>query len=167
MATAAAKKSSPEAGVAPVEAPTPEVQPEDVRIEAGQHNRRVIVHMPCGTVGDDIRNPKIWRKVQATRTNALMRLDEIIVLGHDESWYARAICAHATNTEAILCVEKIGTFRAIADQLYGDGKYRVHFRHGSYFVQRIADDVIVDSVGYSTEAQAIRAIDRMYPTRVN
>jgi hypothetical protein len=166
MATAAAKKSAaPETGAAPIEAPIPEVRPEDVRIEAGQHTRRILVHLPAGAVGDDVRNPKLWRKVQATRTNALIKYDELLILTHDESQYLRAIVTDARHSEAFLCIEKTGTFRTVSSQLYCDGRFRVHFTGGAYVVQRISDGVIVDGTGYSTEQQAIRAIERQYPTR--
>ena len=120
--------------------------------------------MPAGTVGDDVRNPKIWRKAQASRQSALIKFDEILILGHDESWYARALVTHATSTEAHLAIEKIGTFRAVKDGLYSDGTYKVVWNGSSYIVARVSDDVIVDAAGYSTEAQAIRAIERLHPT---
>jgi ribosomal protein S16 len=165
---AAAKKTSaivtPEASSAPLQTPTPEVSPGDLKIEAGQYNRRVLVRMPKDTVADDLRTPGIWRKVQGNRATALIKYDEVLVLGHDESWYARAIVTHATSTEAALAIEKVGTFRPVSEQLYSDGRYRVHWNGASYVVQRVSDEVIVDNVGYSTEAQAIRAIERQYPT---
>ena len=166
MVNTAAKKTvaMPEANAAPVEAPTPEVQPGDVKLEAGLFNRRGIVRMPKGTVGDDVRNPKIWRKVQLSRQTALLKYDELLIFGHDESWYCRALVAKATGTEAILTIEKIGTFRAVDDQLYSDGKFKVHWNGACYVVARVADDAIVDNVGYTTESQAIRAIERQHPT---
>jgi hypothetical protein len=164
MATATAKKSStPETDAAPI----PEVLPENVKIEPKQHNRHILVHLPEGAVGDDVRNPKLWRKLQATRTNALIKYDELLILTHDESQYVRAIVTHATHSEAFVSIEKAGTFRTVSNQLYSDGRFRVHFTGGAYVVQRISDGVIVDGTGYSTEQQAIKAIERLYPTRVN
>ena len=163
---AAAKKNvtTPETNAVPVEAPTPEVQPGDVKLEAGLFNRRGIVRMPKGSVGDDLRTPRIWRKVQLSRQSALIKLDELLILGHDESWYCRAIVAKATDVDAILTIERIGSFRAKDDQLYSDGKFKVIWNGSSYVVARVADDVIMDNVGYTTEAQAVRAIERQYPT---
>jgi hypothetical protein len=162
--TTPATVASPETNAAPIETPVPLVQPGDVKLEAGKFNRRGIIRMPKGSVGDDLRNSKIWKKVKASRQTALIKLDELLIFGHDESWYARAIVAKATNTEALLAVERIGTFRAIDDQLYSDGQYKVAWNGHSYVVVRVSDDILVDSIGYTTEQQAILAIQRQHPT---
>jgi hypothetical protein len=166
MATAAAKTKPAEA--APVTpAKSPEIQPSAVQVEASQFDRRVLIRMPPETVSDDLRSSQIWRKVQAVPHKALRQLDGLLILAHDESWYARALVTHATNKEASIIIEKVGTFKAIQDQLYSDDTYRVHFESGAYIVRRVSDGVKMESAGYSSEQLAIRAIGNLYPQAVN
>lgn len=165
MAIAATKtKPAEDATAAPATpAKTPEIQPNDVQIEAGQFKRDVLVRAGTDMVSDDLRDPKIWRKVQANPNKALRPLDHLIILAADESWYVRALVVHGTKSEAVLAIEKVGSFRAISDALYNDGAHRVHFERGAFVIRRMNDGVRMDNAGYGTEAEAIRAIANLYP----
>jgi hypothetical protein len=165
VTAAAAKKSAAPETAAPIEAKAPEIKPEHVRAEAGQHNRRVIVHMPEGSVSDDLRNPKIWRKAQCVRSSALLKYDELLIFGHDETWGAQAIVKMVTNTEAHLVILKVFGFAAAGEGLFSDGTYQVVFDGGSYGVHRVSDGVPMVR-GFSSEGLAIDALRKLYPQKV-
>jgi hypothetical protein len=167
MATTAAKKTAanPEANAAPIESPPPVVDPGCVKIDAGHFNRRVMVHLPEGAVPDDVRDPRIWRKVQVNKITSLLKYDELTIYTHDEGSCIRAIVAHATGNEACISVEKIFTFRQIKTGLFNDGVHKVDWIGHAYVVKRVADGVLVDPSGYGTEGAAIAALHRLYPTK--
>jgi hypothetical protein len=167
MATTAAKKTAanPEANAAPIDTPAPVVDPACVKIDAGHFNRRVMIHLPEGAVPDDIRDPRIWKKVQINKLTSLLKYDELVVFTADEGSCIRAIVAHATGTEAIVAIEKIITFRQIKSGLYNDGVDKVEWSGASYVVKRVSGGALVDPNGYGTEGAAIAALHRLYPTR--
>ncbi len=145
----------------------PEVDARSVTVNAdGFAWREVLVRLPAGMTADDLRSPKVWRKVQGNPQFALRRLDHLFVLSHDESWMVRAVVTYADSTEAMLAIEKVSTFREIGKALYSDGTYRVAWTGGSFVIERVSDGVQVDGSGYTTEAAAVAAIARQYPTKV-
>jgi hypothetical protein len=146
----------------------PLVKTANVRVnECGQMWRSVLVRMPEGAVADDLRDPKIWRAVQgAGQAVALIKLDQLLILGYDESWGAEAMVVHATHAEARLLIKKVFGFGGgVGEGLYTDGNLQVAWDGASYCVRRVADQVIVDR-GFSSEGQAIDALRRHYPKRV-
>lgn len=147
---------------------SPEVDPVNVKLSSeGFCWREILARLPAGMTQDDLRSPKIWRRVQGNRQHALVRLDHLLILAHDESWMARAIVTHATDSEAHLMIEKVGTFKEIgAGSLFSDGVYRVAWDGTAYRVERVSDGIRVDNVGYTTEGQAIAAIRNQYPKKV-
>lgn len=172
MSAATAKKSpatveGPAANSASLNAPTPTVEPSGVRVESGLHNRRVMVNLPKGMVADDLRSPGIWRRVQCNRNTALIKLDELLVVGFDESWYARALVSHATGVEAVLVIERVGSFRAVRDGLYNDGVHKVEWSGAAYVIKRASDGALLDPVGYSSEAMAVNAISNLSGSRIS
>ena len=143
-----------------------EVDPKRVQInDAGQAWRTVLVRMPEGATQDDLRNPKIWRKVQGMRHAALIKFDHLFVLAHDESWAARATVTHATAAEAHLAIERVGTFREQGQSLFGDGTLEVYWDGSAYAVRRASDAIRVINEGFTTEALAIAALRNWYPTK--
>lgn len=144
----------------------PEVDPRSVTVSTeGFAWRELLVRVPAGMTQDDLRSPKVWRKVQNSRQSALVRLDHLLVLAHDESWFARAIVTFADNSEAQLMIEKVGTFKEVGKALYSDGTYRVAWNGSSFIVERMSDGVQVDNAGYTTEQAAIAALRNQYPRK--
>jgi len=93
------------------------------------------------------------------------RSDHLFVLAFDESWYARALCSHATSTEAHVVVEKVGSYRDKGSTFFNDGTLEVFWDGAAYGVRRIADQVRLISEGFLTEGQAIAALRNWYPKK--
>ena len=144
-----------------------EIEPSGVMVnDAGQVWRNVMVRCPKEMIADDLRSPKVWKRVQGSRMAALIKLDHLFVLGFDESWSVRATVTHATSTEAHLAIEKVSSFREQGQSLWSDGTLGVYWDGSSYGVRRVADGVRILSEGFLTEAQAADAARRSYPTKV-
>ena len=158
------EKMKSTASAAPRE--VPEVKPDHVQVnEAGQVWRTVLARMPDGLVSDDLRNPAIWKKVQLSRHAALIKMDRLFILGHDESWGAEAIVKRATSAEVSLAILKVFAFREADETLFSDGTLEVYWDGASYGVRRISDHVRVVSHGFKTEALASDALRKTYPTK--
>lgn len=144
-----------------------EIRPEAVRLnEMGQMWRNLLVRTPPDLVSDDLRDPSIWRQVQSSQS-ALIRYDHLLLMAHDESWYARAIVVHADNRSARLHIEKVSTFRDPSDeQLFSDGVYEVFWRGDGYCIRRCVDQVQAGNTVYFTADQARNAISSLYPKKV-
>ena len=143
-----------------------EIDPAQVKLSTeGFAWREILVRMPEGMVADDLRTPKIWKRVQKSRQTALIKFDHLFVLGFDESFAVRAVVTHATDSEAHLAIEKVLTFREQGQRFWGDGTLEVFWDGSAYGVRRIADQVRVVGEGFTTEAQAITAAHKYYPTK--
>jgi hypothetical protein len=160
-AEAAAKTASAEAREPPV------VKPANVVVnDAGQVWRSVLVRMPEGAVADDLRDPKIWRVVQAVPAAALIKMDRLLVLAFDESWAAEALVKHASNSEVKLLIQKVFGFAEAKDGLFSDGTLEVFWNGASYGLRRVSDKLPV-AQGFHTEGLAIDELRRYYPRRVS
>ena len=149
------------------EVEVPEIDPNRVtESHAGFAWRDVLVRMPEGATQDDLRNPKIWRRVQARRGHALRKLDHLFVLAHNESWAVRAVVTHATSTEAHLAFEKVLGFREQDQRFHTDGTHEVFWDGSGYGIRRVSDGVRTSSVVYSDVAQAVAQFHHLYPKRV-
>jgi hypothetical protein len=158
------KLEKSEAAPAATERKIPELEAKHVTVsDAGQAWREVLVRMPKDMTADDLRDPKIWKRVQAVRNTALIKFDNLLIFTFDESQYIRAIVTHATSTEAHLAIERVGTFREQAATFFNDGTLEVFWDGGAYSVRRMSDQVRVVSQGFSTEGQAIAALRESYP----
>lgn len=155
---------------APAAAPIPSrrkaeglaIKPENVTINGADHVwRTVLVRMSEGMTGSDLANPAIWRRVQASPQKSLMKLDHLLILAADESWYRRAIVTDADNQNATLALEELQPFRAPESGLYSDGHFEVHWTGVNYVVRGCVDRQPVTN-GFSTEGQAIDALRRIY-----
>jgi hypothetical protein len=132
----------------------------------GQIWRDVLVRMPEGAVADDLRDPRIWKAVQGTPFTALVKLDQLLILGFQEDWGAEAIVTHASHAEARLLIKKVFGFGGgIGEGLYSDGTLEIAWDGSSYCVRRVNDQMIVDR-GFSTEGAAVDALRRHYPKKV-
>jgi hypothetical protein len=159
----AAVKIDTQTEAAPEAREIPLVKPSHVQLnDAGHSWRNILVRMPEGAVADDLRDPKIWKLVQAVPQSALIRLDRLLILAFDESWIAEALVKHATATEARLLILKVNTFAGVDEKLFGDGTLEVFWDGSSYGVRRIADKQPV-SRGHGTEGAAIDALKSYYP----
>ena len=144
-----------------------EVDPKQVQLnDAGQAWRTVLARMPEGSTQDDLRNPKIWKRVQGNRQTALIKMDHLFVLAFDESLSARAVVTHATSEVAHLAIERVAGFKEPGQNLFSDGTLEVFWDGGAYGVRRVSDHVRVLTEGFLTEAQAATALRGWYPKKV-
>ena len=144
-----------------------EIDPKQVLVnDAGQAWRTVLVRMPEGSTQDDLRNPKIWKRVQSNRQTGLIKMDHLLVLAFDESWSARAVVTHATSEVAHLAIERVASFKEQGQSLFNDGTLEVYWDGGAYGVRRVSDHVRVLTEGFLTEAQAATALRGWYPKKV-
>lgn len=146
----------------------PEVPVSSVRYnEAGAEWREFLIRLPKGMTIEDCRNPAAWRKVQADRNAALIKLDRLMVLSYDEDRYAEMICSYANKMEAVVVPMRAGSFRDPDNKLFSDGTYEVIWAGGGYGVQRIKGQVrIGGDRTFPTEQVAISYINSLYPTRL-
>jgi hypothetical protein len=143
-----------------------EINPRDVKLSSeGFCWRELLIRMPKGMTADDLRDPKIWRKAQTSPQTSLRKLDHLLILDFDEKQIIRAVCTHATSTEAHLAIERVGTFREQGSSFYQDGVLEVFWDGSAYGVRRMADQVRVIAEGYTTESAAIAALHRFYPVK--
>jgi len=141
-----------------------EIEPSGVQIDsAGQCWRNILVRCPKGMIADDLRSAKVWKRVQASRMAALIKLDHLFVLGFDESWSVRATVTHASSTEAHLAIERVGSFREQGQTFWSDGTLEVYWDGVAYGVRRVSDKVRIINEGHTTEALAADAARRSYP----
>ena len=145
----------------------PVIDPKGVTVnDAGQCWRNVLVRLPQGMIADDLRSAKVWKKVQSSRSNALIKYDQLLILGFDESFAVRASVTHASSLEANIAIEKVFAFKEQGKGLWSDGTLEVAWSGASYIVRRVADKVQIINEGFHTEAVAADAARRSYPTKV-
>ena len=86
MAAAALKKApeKPEANADAAQEP-PLIKIAGVKIDHdGQVTRSLVVRASDGMVPDDLRDPRIWKIVQASPHHSLRKLDRLLIVAHDE-----------------------------------------------------------------------------------
>ncbi|RWK49423.1 MAG: hypothetical protein EOR47_14190 [Mesorhizobium sp.] len=142
----------------------PEIDPARVQVQAaGQITREYFVRCPAGMVADDMKEPSIWRKVQASR-NAFKKFDRVFIVSFDETWIAEAIVAGADNKSAVLGKPRIETLPTRYDKLFSDGTYKVEFNGIGFVVIRISDGHTMTQPT-ANAALAERLLVQMYPAR--
>jgi hypothetical protein len=167
MTTTTLKPTTAEKPKAELETKPMEVDPKRVQVnDSGQAWRSVFVRLPEGATMEELRNPKFWRRNQINPQTALLERDNIFALTFDESGYGRAICTHASATEAHVIVEKVGSYRERGSNFYSDGERSVFWDGSSFGVRRNSDGIRVIPEGYTTEAAAIAALHASYPKKV-
>ena len=142
---------------------------KDVQVnDAGFCYRNVMVRLPEGMVADDLRDSKIWRRIQiGDQSHRLLKPDHLFILSHDESWFCEAIVSYADNISASLAILKVGSFHEVDQALYADGTYKVTWTGAGFGVQRISDNVMTSNQTHSTEALAITALRNLYPKKID
>ncbi len=145
-------------------------QPEirDVQVnDAGFAFRNVMVRLPEGMTADDLRDPKIWRRIQiGDMSHRLLKYDHLFILSFDETWFCNAIVSYADQASAALAILKVGTFHEVDKALYADGTYKVTWTGAGFGVQRVSDNVMTSNQTHSTEALAITALRNLYPKKI-
>lgn len=145
----------------------PEIDPARVTLQyTGFAWREYMVIVPAGFVAADLNEaPEAWKKVQNGSRNALRKFDKLMIVAHDESWFAEAVVAHADHKSVILAKPRITSLPARFDKLFETEEYRVKFLgSGSYAVERKRDGAIVTQPVASPELAA-RDLDRLYPRK--
>jgi hypothetical protein len=142
------------------------IEPRDVKVSSeGFAWRELLIRMPAGMTADDLRSPAIWKKAQTSPQTSLRKLDHLLILTFDEKQMVRAICTHSSSTEAHLAIERVCTFREMGSSFYQDGVLEIYWDGAAYAVRRMADQVRVVAEGFTTEAGAIAALHKFYPTK--
>jgi hypothetical protein len=163
---AATTKAEAAQGVNLTEPETPAIDPKQVRVnECGQMWRSLLVRAPEGMIADDLRDSKIWRRVQVIPQAALVKLDRLLILAFDESWACEAIVKHADAKSASLVIQKVFSFAGVGEGLFSDGTLEVYWDGASYSVRRVNDKVPM-AIGFSSEGLAIDALRKQYPRKV-
>ncbi|RWB77485.1 MAG: hypothetical protein EOQ50_05355 [Mesorhizobium sp.] len=144
----------------------PVIDPARVELQhSGQVWREYLVRCPADMVSDDLKEPSIWKKLQASGSrNALKKFDRLLIVAFDESWVAEAIVASADNKGAVLARPRITTMPERYDKLFNDGTYRIEWNGYGFVSVRIADGHVMTQP-VSSAALAERLLVALYPTR--
>ena len=124
------------------------------------------VRFPEGGIADDLKEPGIWRRVQANGGTALKRFDEVRILAHDASWVAHCVVAHATGNAVILSEPVITKLPEQQENLYQDDRYYVKFVGNGYAVHSKRDDQQVVHAVHSAAAAQTNLVN-LYPNQVS
>ena len=100
--------------------------------------RTIMARLPEGVIADDLKEPGLWRKVQAGML-PLRRHDHLYIVSFDETWAADCIVADANGLGAVLSKPRIVTFPERYERLFQDDVYRVVWTGTGYAVERKAD----------------------------
>lgn len=141
------------------------VDPANVRVNySGFVFRELFARLPRGVIADDLKEPRLWSRVQVSNTNALRKFDRVILVSYDESWIAEAVVDGATDAGASLAKPRITMLKERTEQLFGDGTYQVEFNGAGYHVVRLRDGTrMTDTL--ANAALAERALANLYPRR--
>ncbi|TIL43413.1 hypothetical protein [Mesorhizobium sp.] len=145
----------------------PEIDPARVTLQySGLAWREYQVIAPAGFVAADLNEaPEAWRKLQNGSRNALRKFDRVMVIDHDENWFAEATVAFADHKSVIFARPKITSLPSRVDKLFETEEYRVKFLgSGSYAVERKRDGAIVTQQVASAELAA-RDLNNLYPRK--
>ncbi len=142
----------------------PTVIPANVTINFdGTVFRQFFVRLPEGLIADDLKEPGIWSKVQASGSGkALRRHDHIYAVAFDETWAADIVVADANGSQAVLCKPRLIAFPERYENLYQDDKYRVKWCGTGYVVERKSDGFRMTQPA-ATAGIAERDLIRLYP----
>jgi hypothetical protein len=143
-----------------------EVDPSFVTINAeGFAFRSVFVRLPEGAIGDDLKNPEIWRRVQNHPGKALRRHDHLYIVSYAEDFAADAIVTDASASAAVVGVGRIISFATRIRELFSDGKFQVHWYGNGFAVREISSGRRVTELR-PNEALAVNDLGRLYPKPV-
>jgi hypothetical protein len=143
----------------------PAIDPANVILNAeGFAFRSIFVRLPRGLAADDLKEPAIWRRVQASPAR-LRELDHLTLLAFDRDWMAEAVVGAADAAKVVLAKPRLTAFPPRYDRLMEDERYRIVWAGTGYVVQRKCDGQAV-SLPAATVALAERDLRHLYPQKV-
>lgn len=147
----------------PPQRKVPVIDPAFVVINADSFAyRQFMVRLPEGAIADDLKEPSLWARVQASRNLALRKHDHLYIVAFDESWAAEAVVVQANAEVAALSKPRIMRFAERLKPLYSDGVYTVAWYGNGFAVKRLADGTRMTQI-VANEALAERDLGRLYP----
>lgn len=139
-----------------------EIDPANVKVNhSGLAFRQMFVRLPAGMIADDLKEPSIWARVQASPL-ALRRHDNLYIAAYGEDWVAEAIVADADARQAVLCKPRLTSFPERYERLFEDDTFRVRWMGNGFAVERKADGHRMTPITGSA-ALAERDLMRLYP----
>lgn len=139
-----------------------EIDPARVVLDStGQVLRSFVVRLPGGLIADDLKEPRIWRRVQLSR-NAFRKFDRLFCIDFDESWVAECIVENADTNKAVLAIPRLTRFSKRFEKLFEDELYRSKFVGHGYVVERKSDGHIMCEP-VASAAHAERLLMQLYP----
>lgn len=124
--------------------------------------RQFMVRLPEGTIADDLKEPSLWARVQASRSVALRKHDHLYIVAFDESWAADAVVVQANAEVAVISRPRMIRFAERLKPLYSDGTFAVAWYGNGFAVKRLADGTRMTQI-VANEALAERDLGRLYP----
>jgi hypothetical protein len=150
---------------ATIDAPVMAIDPRNVIVNAdGFAFRSFMARLPEGAIADDLKEPRIWRKVQQG-AYPLRKHDHVYVVAYDESWVAECIVADANPKQVVLAKPRLTQFPERFDKLLETDEYRICWLGNGYRVQRKSDGVYVSPL-VPVAAIAERDLHNQYPRRL-
>lgn len=141
----------------------PAIDPAFVMLNADSFAyRQFMVRLPEGAIADDLKEPSLWARVQASRNVALRKHDHLYIVAFDESWAAEAVVGQANAEMAVISKPRIIRFAERLKPLYSDGTYAVAWYGNGFAVKRLADGMRMTQIVVN-EALAERDLGRLYP----
>lgn len=141
----------------------PEIDPNNVTLEVAKAvTREFFIRLPEGTIGDDLKEPALWRKVQANPNKALRKFDRVLLIAYDETWLAEATVSFASNSTVELVKPRIATLETRYQKLLETDEYRVKWYGAGYAVERKRDSHRMTSM-VASAALAERDLVALYP----
>lgn len=144
------------------------VKISNVKIDAGQYRRNVVVRLPAGITAQDIHDypNELFRLVQESPVSALARFDSVLLIADDETWCIDgAIVTDAGPTSVSLSFKSIITMPTRSAS-FEDEKYRVFFDGGDGFVVDRKLDGVRMLKGFQTlDSAKSEMFKALYPKR--
>ena len=138
------------------------IDPAHVQLDFGGHcTSQWFVRLPEWAVADDMKDPSLWSRVQATRSPLRVH-DELYIVGFAAAFAVEARVIQATNAAAVLALQKIISFPERLTPLFADESYRVVWTVEGFGVERKSDSARIGGT-FGSEQLAIRHISAQYP----
>jgi hypothetical protein len=143
----------------------PEIVPDRLTVDwEGFCRRRLVARLPAGFIADDLKEPVVWRRVQASG-KALRAFDELFLIAFDESFVAECLVASADGARAVLAKPRLTQLPQRYDRLFEDDLYKVEWNGHGYVVARKSDSHVMTRP-LPNAALAERELGRLYPAPV-
>jgi hypothetical protein len=139
----------------------PEIDPGNVVVNAdGFVWRSLFLRLPEGMIADDLKQPEIFRRLQASPKSVRM-FDQLTLVAFDQTWMATAIVGFADATKAVLCRPSVLTMPERHDKMLETDEYRIRWLGATYGVERKSDGHIMAREVNLPLAE--RALRNLYP----